>query len=85
MLLGDVAKLDPATGAYPTSRPVGGIADPAGTKLFPFKYKAAEQPLAAGVLTAMDMATYRSSGDALAAARQGVVNMGLDPGTRSPG
>lgn len=79
MLLGDAAKLDPATGAYPTSRPVGGIADPAGTKLFPFKYKTAHQPLAAGILTPMDMASYRSTGDALAAAKQGVVNMGLDP------
>jgi hypothetical protein len=79
MLLGDAAQLDPATGAYPTSRPVGGITDPAGTKLFPFKYKTAEQPLAAGILTPMDMASYRSTGDPLAAARQGVVNMGLDP------
>lgn len=79
MLLGDAATRDPVTGGYPTSRPVGGIADPAGTKLFPFKYKTAEQPLAAGILTPMDMASYRATGDALAAATQGVANMGLDP------
>jgi hypothetical protein len=79
MLLGDAARVDPATGAYPTSRPVGGIADPAGTRLFPFKYKTAEQPLVAGMLTPMDMATYRSTGDALASARQGALNMGIDP------
>lgn len=79
MLLGDLAGVDAVTGNHATSRPQGGIGDPPGTKLFPFKYKTAAQPLTAGTLTPMDMATYRSTGDFAAAARQGALNMGLDP------
>ena len=37
--LGDVAQLDPVTGAYPTSRPGGAVDDTSpDNKLFPFKY-----------------------------------------------
>lgn len=43
-LLGDEAVKDPVTGNYPTSRPRGGVNDPA-SKLFPFKYKTSDYPL----------------------------------------
>jgi hypothetical protein len=55
--LGDTAGIDPATGRYPTSRPEGSISDTkTGSKLFPFKYKTAYQPLAttANKLIALD-------------------------------
>jgi hypothetical protein len=79
-LLGDVAVLDPATGRYPTSRPIGGIDDPV-SKLYPFKYKTAEQPLASRTsqLIALDTSVFFASGDADAATRQGLENMGLSP------
>ena len=48
-LLGDVATIDPATGLYPTSRPLGDLND---GKLYPFKYKTADQPMiSAGIKT----------------------------------
>jgi predicted CXXCH cytochrome family protein len=83
ILLGDASRRDPVTGNYPTSRPVGSIAD-AGSKLYPFKYKTAQQPMATALsmLTPMDMATFRGTGDAQAAARQGVAALGLDPATQ---
>jgi mono/diheme cytochrome c family protein len=79
-LLGDVAELDPATGRYPTSRPIGDIDDPA-SKLYPFKYKTAEQPLASRTsqLIALDTSVFFATGDADAATRQGLANMGLSP------
>jgi predicted CXXCH cytochrome family protein len=82
MLLGDTAAVDAATGFYATSRPVGSIAD-AASKLYPFKYKTAVQPIATAlsILTPMDMALYRSTADAQAAARKGATNLGLDPAT----
>jgi mono/diheme cytochrome c family protein len=79
-LLGEVAEIDPATGRYPTSRPIGGIDDPA-SKMYPFKYKSAEQPLASRTrqLIALDTSVFFATGDADAAARQGLANMGLSP------
>jgi hypothetical protein len=79
-LLGEVAELDPGTGRYPTSRPIGGIDDPA-SELYPFKYKTAEQPLASRTsqLIALDTSVFFASGDADAATRQGLENMGLSP------
>jgi hypothetical protein len=78
MLLGDTATRDAVTGHYATSRPDGAISD-AASKLFPFKYKTAEQPFvaSASVLTPMDMATYRAGASAVDAARAGAASMGL--------
>ncbi len=75
--LKDTVWLDPAAGAYGTSRPEGGINDP-GSKLYPFKYKKARQPLAdgPGVLIALDTAVYFSTGNYAAAVKAGLVNMG---------
>jgi hypothetical protein len=77
-LLGDTPAKDPVTNAYPTSRPVGGIADPA-SKLFPFKYKTSEVPFATnlGKLIAIDTSVFFATADTAAAVRQGLVNMGL--------
>jgi len=78
--LGEKATLDRATGRYPTSRPVGSI-DDRGSKLFPFKYKTAEQPLATnlGMLIAVDTSVFFATGDAAAATEQGLENMGYSP------
>jgi len=77
-LLYDVARWDPTTGRYPTSRPVGSVADP-DSKLYPFKYKTAQQPLttAGSQLIALDTAVFFATGDPIAATEQGLVNMGL--------
>ncbi|HSN56733.1 MAG TPA: MopE-related protein [Candidatus Sulfomarinibacteraceae bacterium] len=77
-LLNDVASVDPATGRYPTSRPLGGIDDP-DSKLYAFKYKTAEQPFAhdQGKLIALDTAVFFATGDPIAATEAGLVNMGL--------
>lgn len=76
-LLYDTPALDPATNAYPTSRPVGGIAD-AASKLLPFKYKTAYQPYATvkKQLVALDTSVFFATGDYVAATQQGLVNMG---------
>ncbi|MDP1990011.1 MAG: choice-of-anchor D domain-containing protein [Syntrophales bacterium] len=73
----DPAWLDAATGAYETSRPDGGINNP-GSKLHPFKYKKARQPLAdgPGALIALDTAVYFATGNYDAAVKAGLVNMG---------
>ena len=77
-LLHDTAVIDPATGRYPTSRPIGDVAD-AQAKLFPFKYKTAEQPFAENEqkLIALDTSVFFATGDPIAATEQGLVNMGL--------
>ena len=75
----DRAYVDPETGRYPTSRPEGRINDPTtASKLYPFKYKAAHQPLAVNhqQLIAVDTKVYFASGDAHAAIQAGLVNMG---------
>jgi hypothetical protein len=76
-LLYDTPALDPATGAYPTARPVGGINDSA-SKLYPFKYKTAEQPYATnrGQLVAIDTSVFFATASPAQATEQGLVNMG---------
>ena len=77
-LLHDVAEIDPATGRYPTSRPLGDVAD-SQAKLYAFKYKTAEQPFAhdKSKLIAIDTSVFFATGDPIAATEQGLVNMGL--------
>jgi nitrate reductase cytochrome c-type subunit len=77
-LLGDVAVLDPATGAYPTSRPAGGINDLA-SKLYPFKYKTAEQPITLGSrqLIALDTSYFFATADPVESTKRGLANMGM--------
>ena len=79
-LLGDVARFDATTGAYPTSRPVGSVQD---GKLYPFKYKTAEQPMASGSnqLIALDTKVFFATADPIAATTQGLVNMGMSSST----
>ena len=74
-LLGDVAKVDPETGAYPTSRPQGNVND---GKLYPFKYKTSDYPLRSNSqeLIALDTKVFFATADGDAAARSGLVNMG---------
>ena len=77
--LGEVAQLDAATGAYPTSRPDGDVKDTSpDNKLYPFKYKTAEQPLmnSSGKLIALDTSVYFATADPGAAIRAGLANMG---------
>jgi len=78
-LLGDVARTDPRTGHYPTSRPVG-HSTRVDSKLYAFKYKTAEQPIinSTNQLLALDTSVYFATGDHVAAAQQGLVNMGLE-------
>lgn len=80
--LGEIAVVDATTGFYPTSRPVGDIADtnPAN-KLYPFKYKTASQPYAPGrgVMIPVDTRVYFATGDLASATRAGLVNFGLSP------
>jgi cytochrome c553 len=79
-LLGDVARLDAKTGTYPTSRPMGSVQD---GKLYPFKYKTAEQPMASGsnLLIALDTKVFFATADPVAATTQGLINMGLSGNT----
>ncbi|TKB50562.1 hypothetical protein FCL40_05270 [Ferrimonas sediminicola] len=75
-LLGDLAKIDPETGLYPTSRPLGDVND---GKLTPFKYKTAHQPMtsADGRMIALDTFEYlKASGDVSKAIENGLSNMG---------
>ncbi len=74
-MLGEIAGIDPATGAYPTSRPDGSIND---GKLYPFKYKTSDYPLrtASQELIPLETSVFFASADADAAARAGLVNMG---------
>ncbi|MEW6336665.1 MAG: hypothetical protein AB1625_04610 [Acidobacteriota bacterium] len=76
----DEVSPDPVTGRYTTSRPVGAI-DESASKLFPFKVKAANYPLATRVnqLVALDTKVYFATGDAQAATVSGLVNMGFSP------
>ena len=66
-VLGEAAQFDPETGAYPTSRPDGGVDDASpDNKLYPFKYKTAEQPMRTGTkeLIALDTNVFFRSADA---------------------
>jgi len=81
ILLFDMSVVDVATGAYPTSRPIGYIDGPLGNKLYPFKYKTAEQPIrdANKVLIAIDTYEYiLVSGDPILATQKGLANMGYN-------
>lgn len=78
-LLGDDASrtYDSNLGTYPTSRPIGDVND-AGSKLYPFKYKSAFQPITVsdGRLIALDTLEYlKGSGDVDTAIQNGLVNM----------
>lgn len=74
--------MDPATGRYPTSLPVGGVDDP-DAKLYAFKHKTAVQPMDRSTrkLIALDTSVFFTTGDADEAVRMGLANMGLDPAT----
>jgi hypothetical protein len=90
-LLGDPAVIDPETGLYATSRPLGGINDQgiysAGkpiTKLTPFKYKTAAQPrnLTDNSLIALDTLEYiKLSGNVVTSIEKGLVNTGYPANT----
>jgi hypothetical protein len=79
-LLFDDAVYDPQTGRIPTSRPVGDINE-FPSKLYPFKYKTATQPLATvpNQLLALDTSVYFSTGNVQSAIQSGLVNMGYQP------
>jgi len=76
-LLFDDAAIDAQTGRIPTSRPVGEI-NGFQSKLYPFKYKTATQPLAIAPnqLIALDTSVYFSDGAPQAAIESGLINMG---------
>lgn len=76
--LTDAAVIDPATGFYKISRPVGAITDAAGTKLYPFKYKTAQQPLdtTTGKLIGLSTASFFADGVYATAVTTGLANMG---------
>ena len=89
--LKDAAVLDPATGNYRISRPVGGINN-ASSVLYPFKYKTAKQPYAPGLnmLIAIDTAKYwnmpappytPTQADIAGAVAAGLTNMGYSSAT----
>ena len=81
--LKDAAVLDPTTGAYQISRPIGGIND-ANSMLYPFKYKTADQPLASNnMLIALSTATYFATGNYNQAVLDGMTNMGISGSTYS--
>lgn len=78
-LLYDFSVLDPATGCYPTSRPVGSIDGTSASKLYPFKYKVAQQPImdSGNVMIALDTFEYlKVSGNIDTAIANGLANMG---------
>jgi Cytochrome c bacterial/Putative metal-binding motif len=77
-LLGDDASLtyDAARDTYPTSTPLGSVEE---GKIYPFKYKKANQPMtvADSRLIALDTLEYiKISGDADKSVKKGLVNMG---------
>jgi hypothetical protein len=76
----DAAVIDPTTGAYKISRPVGTITDPVGTKLFPFKYKTATQALAGGKIVDLSTATFFATGNYNQAVLDGMAYMGISGG-----
>jgi len=76
--LTDAAVIDPTTGFYKISRPNGAITDAAGTKLYPFKYKTAQQPLdtTTGKLIGLSTASFFADGNYVTAINTGLANMG---------
>jgi hypothetical protein len=80
-LMGDAAIIDPETGRYPTSRPLGDVQD---GMLTPFKYKTAAQPinLDDNTLVMLDTFEYLAvSGDVVASIESGLVNTGYPADT----
>jgi hypothetical protein len=86
-LLYDVTSPNPLTGNYTTSKPVGSITDlTTASKLYPFKYKTAYQPLATRlkVLIAIDTSVYwtgvftNPADRVVASIAAGIANMGLN-------
>jgi len=78
-LLGDVVQYDSSTGGFPTSRPEGFVDDDAlDSKLYPFKFKTAEQPILneTDQLIALDTKIYFETADPDLATTTGLVNMG---------
>jgi hypothetical protein len=80
-LLGDEASrtYDTASATFPTSRPLGDVADQ-GSKLYPFKYKQAVQPKTTNTdqLIALDTGEYlKRSGNVTTAIQLGLEAMGL--------
>ncbi|MFT5698485.1 MAG: hypothetical protein ACI8ZB_001340 [Desulforhopalus sp.] len=78
LLYDQVASPIPAT--IPTSEPNGSVSND-GSKLYPFKYKTAFQPLNSytNELIALDTSIYFSTGHYEDATRAGLINMGRDP------
>ncbi|MBI1922357.1 MAG: chitobiase/beta-hexosaminidase C-terminal domain-containing protein [Geobacter sp.] len=72
----DNAVFDTTTNAYKISRPVGAI-NGSSDKLFPFKYKTANQPLANGKLVTLATGTYFATGNYDQAVKDGLVYMGM--------
>ncbi|NTU72595.1 alpha-2-macroglobulin [Candidatus Roizmanbacteria bacterium] len=79
-LLFDDAVYDPQTGRIPTSRPIGDINE-FPSKLYPFKYKTATQPLATELnqLIALDTSVYFLNGNVQSSIESGLANMGYLP------
>ena len=81
--MGDVATFDGVTQAYQISRPMGSVADTVTTtKLYPFKYKTAQQPKTVGLgggdkLIMLSTKDYFATGNYDLAVRTGLTNMGL--------
>lgn len=69
--------VDQVSGRVATSRPLGSV-DTSLSRLYPFKYKTALQPLASQTddLIALDTSVYFTSGDSDQAIVSGLVNMG---------
>lgn len=84
---GDVVTYDSVTGAYQVSRPQGSITDTATTtKLYPFKYKTAYQPMTSGLaggdkLILLSTKDYFATGVYDTAVKNGLTNMGLPSST----
>jgi predicted CXXCH cytochrome family protein len=76
--LHDQATFDEARGTYPITRPLGTVDDPEA-KLYPFKYKTAEQPYITRTnqLLALNTALFFAQGQLDPAARSGLSNMGF--------
>ena len=77
--LNDTATISEDTGKYGITRPIGSISDP-NSKLYPFKYKTAEQPMTATQkLIALDTSVFFATGNPEQAISSGLTNMGLSP------
>lgn len=75
--LNEVAVIDPATGNYKISRPVGAIND-ANSKMYPFKYKTSRQPVdtVTGKLIGLSTATFFATGNYVQSVQDGLTNTG---------